>query len=68
LRILSLSFYNKATCFNSLIQSLYYENIANFVEVVKDYLLDKQIFKEMGAGKINVKELFGFLIRTFNLK
>ncbi|MGL2963830.1 hypothetical protein ACSVH2_08450 [Flavobacterium sp. RSB2_4_14] len=42
-------------------------DIANFVEVVKDDLPDKQIFKEMGAGNVNVKELFGLLIGAFNL-
>ena len=43
-------------------------DIANFVEVVKDDLPDKQIFKEMGAGNVNVKELFKQLINAFNLK
>ncbi len=43
-------------------------DIANFVEVVKDDLPDKQIFKEMGAGNINVEELFKQLINAFNLK
>jgi hypothetical protein len=43
-------------------------DIANFVEVVKDDLPDKQIFKEMGAGNVDVKELFGLLIVAFNLK
>jgi len=43
-------------------------DIANFVEVVKDDLPDKQIFKEMGAGNINVEELFKQLIKAFNLK
>ena len=42
-------------------------DIANFVEVVKDDLPDKQIFKEMGAGNVDVKELFGLLIVAFNL-
>ncbi|UFH45308.1 hypothetical protein LNP27_09190 [Flavobacterium galactosidilyticum] len=42
-------------------------DIANFVEAVKDDLPDKQIFKEMGAGNVDVKELFGLLIRAFNL-
>ena len=42
-------------------------DIANFVEVVKDDLPDKQIFKEMGAGNVDVKELFGLLIGAFNL-
>jgi hypothetical protein len=42
-------------------------DIANFVEVVKDDLPDKQIFKEMGAGNVVVKELFGLLIVAFNL-
>ena len=42
-------------------------DIANFVEVVKDDLPDKQIFKEMGAGNVDVKALFGLLIATFNL-
>lgn len=42
-------------------------DIAYFVEVVKDDLPDKQIFKEMGAGNVDVKELFEQLIRAFNL-
>jgi len=42
-------------------------DIANFVEVVKDDLPDKQIFREMGAGIVDVKELFGLLIGAFNL-
>lgn len=42
-------------------------DIANFVEVVKDDLPDKQIFKEMGAGNVNVEQLFGQLIRVFNI-
>ena len=42
-------------------------DIANFAEVVKDDLPDKQIFKEMGAGNVNVKELFGLLTGAFNL-
>jgi hypothetical protein len=42
-------------------------DIANFVEVVKDDLPDKQIFKEMGAGNVDVKELFGMLISGFKL-
>lgn len=42
-------------------------DIAYFVEVVKDDLPDKQIFKEMGAGNVDTKELFGLLIRAFNL-
>lgn len=42
-------------------------DIANFVEVVKDDLPDKQIFKEMGAGNVDVKELFGLLISCFKL-
>jgi hypothetical protein len=42
-------------------------DIANFAEVVKDDLPDKQIFKEMGAGNVDVKELFGLLIGAFNL-
>lgn len=42
-------------------------DIINFVEVVKDDLPDKQIFKEMGAGNVDVKELFGQLIRAFNI-
>ena len=42
-------------------------DLANFVEVVKDDLPDKQIFKEMGAGNVDVKELFGLLIGAFNL-
>jgi hypothetical protein len=42
-------------------------DIAYFVEVVKDDLPDKAIFKEMGAGNVDVKELFEQLIRAFNL-
>lgn len=42
-------------------------DIANFVEVVKDDLPDKQIFKEMGAGNIIVEELFKQLNKAFNL-
>jgi hypothetical protein len=42
-------------------------DIANFVEVVKDDLPDKQIFKEMGAGNVNVEQLFKQLIRVFNI-
>lgn len=42
-------------------------NISNFVEIVKDDLPDKQIFKEMGAGNVDVKELFELLIGAFNL-
>ncbi|GEC80093.1 hypothetical protein [Flavobacterium aquatile] len=42
-------------------------DIANFVEVVKDDLPDKQIFKEMGAGNVDVKALFELLIGAFNL-
>ncbi|WP_310556654.1 hypothetical protein [Flavobacterium sp.] len=42
-------------------------DIANFVEVVKDDLPDKQIFKEMGAGNVDVKELFGLLTGAFNI-
>lgn len=42
-------------------------DIANFIEAVKTHLPDKQIFKEMGAGNINVKELFEQLIKVFNI-
>jgi hypothetical protein len=42
-------------------------DIANFVEVIKDDLPDKQIFKEMGAGNVDVKELYGLLISSFKL-
>lgn len=42
-------------------------DIANFAEVVKDDLPDKQIFKEMGARNVDVQDLFGQLIRAFNL-
>ena len=42
-------------------------DITNFVEVVKDDLPDKQVFKEMGAGNVDVKELFELLIGAFNL-
>jgi hypothetical protein len=42
-------------------------DIANFAEVVKNDLTDKQIFKEMGAGNVDVQDLFGQLIRAFNL-
>jgi hypothetical protein len=37
-------------------------DIANFAEAVKNDLPDKQVFKEMGAGNINVEELFNQLI------
>lgn len=40
-------------------------DIANFTEAVKTDLPDKQIFKEMGAGNVNVKELFEQLIKVF---
>jgi hypothetical protein len=43
-------------------------DIANFAEAVKNDLPDKQVFKEMGAGNINVEELFNQLINAFNLK
>lgn len=43
-------------------------DIANFAEAVKNDLPDKQVFKEMGAGNINVDELFNQLIKAFNLK
>lgn len=42
-------------------------DIANFAEVVKDDLPDKQIFKEMGAGNVDVDQLFGLLVSSFNL-
>lgn len=42
-------------------------DIANFAEVVKNDLPDKQIFKEMGAGNVDVQDLFGQSIRAFNL-
>ncbi|SHH77203.1 nucleotidyl transferase AbiEii/AbiGii toxin family protein [Flavobacterium johnsoniae] len=42
-------------------------DIANFTEAVKTDLPDKQIFKEMGAGNVNVKELFEQLIKVFNI-
>ncbi|SHL05326.1 hypothetical protein [Flavobacterium chilense] len=42
-------------------------DIANFAETVKTDLPDKQIFKEMGAGNVNVKELFEQLIKVFNI-
>ncbi|WP_165355333.1 hypothetical protein [Flavobacterium petrolei] len=42
-------------------------DIANFAEVVKGDLPDKQVFKEMGAGNVDVQDLFGQLIRAFNL-
>lgn len=43
-------------------------DIVNFAEAVKNDLPDKQVFKEMGAGNINVQDLFNVLIKTFNLK
>jgi hypothetical protein len=43
-------------------------DIVNFAEAVKNDLPDKQVFKEMGAGNINVEELFNQLIKAFNLK
>ncbi|WP_236023922.1 hypothetical protein [Flavobacterium flabelliforme] len=42
-------------------------DITNFAEAVKTDLPDKQIFKEMGPGNVNVKELFEQLIRAFNI-
>lgn len=42
-------------------------DIANFAEAVKDDLPDKQIFKEMGAGNIDVDELYKRFILAFNL-
>lgn len=42
-------------------------DIANFTKAVKTDLPDKQIFKEMGAGNVNVKELFEQLIKVFNI-
>lgn len=42
-------------------------DIIIFAETVKDDLPDKQIFKEMGAGNIDVKELFGVLVRAFDI-
>ncbi|WP_188050776.1 hypothetical protein [Flavobacterium sp. GP15] len=41
--------------------------ITNFAEAVKNDLPDKQIFKEMGAGNVNVNELFEQLISAFNI-
>lgn len=52
---------------NFTIEESIKSDIANFVEVVKDDLPDKQVFKEMGAGNVDVKELFGLLIGAFNL-
>lgn len=42
-------------------------DIANFAEAVKNDLPDKQVFKEMGAGNVDVDELYKQLIRAFNL-
>jgi len=42
-------------------------DITNFAEAVKNDLPDKQVFKEMGAGNVDVKELFQLLIEAFNL-
>lgn len=42
-------------------------DIADFVEVVKDDLPDKLIFKEIEAGNVDMKEFFHFLFRPFNL-
>lgn len=42
-------------------------DIENFAEAVKNDLPDKQIFKEMGAGNVNVDELYKLLILAFNL-
>lgn len=52
---------------NFTIAEIIKSDIANFAEVVKDDLPDKQIFKEMGAGNVDVKALFGLLIGAFNL-
>lgn len=38
-----------------------------FVEAVKDDLPDKQIFKEMGAGNIDVQSLYKILLEIFDL-
>jgi hypothetical protein len=42
-------------------------DISNFAEAVKNDLPDKQIFKEMGAGNVNVTELFKQLVKAFNI-
>lgn len=42
-------------------------DMANFAEAVKNDLPDKQVFKEMGAGNVDVDELYKQLISTFNL-
>lgn len=42
-------------------------DMVNFAEAVKNDLPDKQVFKEMGAGNVDVDELYKQLIRAFNL-
>ena len=42
-------------------------DIANFAEAVKGDLPDKQVFKEMGAGNVDVEELFRLLTSAFNI-
>lgn len=43
------------------------KDIIDFAETVKTDLPDKQIFKEMGAGNVNVEELYQMLRKAFNL-
>ena len=42
-------------------------DMANFAKAVKNDLPDKQVFKEMGAGNVDVDELYNQLIQAFNL-
>ena len=41
------------------------KDIIDFAETVKIDLPDKQIFKEMGAGNVNVEELYQILRKAF---
>lgn len=43
------------------------KDLMEFSEAVKDNLPDKQIFKEMGAGNINVDNLYKSFIEIFDL-
>jgi hypothetical protein len=42
-------------------------DMTNFAETVKDDLPDNQFFKEMGAGNVDVNELYKQFILAFNL-
>lgn len=44
------------------------DHLQKFAVIIKNDLPDKAIFKEMGSGNIDVKNLFLQLIKNFNLK